>query len=196
MSDQTQVVDANTASDAEVAQALGLGDVSQDDTDTSTEEQDTDQDEGQESKFEDLPKHYQDEILKLRRENAAARVKVREVRKGTQVKVSEDTVEAAREQARSEARLEYGMKLAAAEVRASLTSVIPEDRVEDVMDELNLTRYVDEEGEVDLDAVKLLKEKYQALVGQRRKPKVNTAATSSTQAKTAKQEFADLINTL
>ena len=94
-----------SAADTEVAAALGLGD------EVDTEEVDADENEDQESEevaFEDLPQKTQDEIRKLRRENAALRVKTREARKAAPKDTDGPSdIEAAREAGREEARAEH-----------------------------------------------------------------------------------------
>ena len=131
---------ASTA-DAEVAAALGLGDEV-----AETEEVDAEENEDQESEevaFEDLPQKTQDEIRKLRRENAALRVKTREARKTTKAATEGPSdIEAAREAGREEARAEHGVELATEAIRAALTSVVGEDDLDELLDELNMARFV------------------------------------------------------
>ena len=52
-------------------------------------------------------------------------------------------------------------RIAAAEIKAALTGVVPDPAA--VVDDLNLARFVNEDGEVDGAAVKTLREKYEAM---------------------------------
>lgn len=78
---------------------------------------------------------------------------------------SEKAIEAARTEAAQEARnaltREFGHRIAGAEIKAVLTGLVPDP--ESIVEDLNLDRYVTDDGEVDTDAVAKLREKYAAL---------------------------------
>lgn len=77
----------------------------------------------------------------------------------------ERAVEAARAEARTEALKASGERLARSEIKAALTGLI--DNPADIIEDLNLSRYVTEDGEVDEDAVDALKARYTAALGRR-----------------------------
>ena len=180
-----------SAADTEVAAALGLGDEV-----AETEEVDADENEDQESEevaFEDLPQKTQDEIRKLRRENAALRVKTREARKTTKAATeSPSDVEAAREAGREEARAEHGVELATEAIRAALTSVVGEDDLDELLDELNMARFVTDEHKPDRDAIASLKARHEKLSGAaKRKTSVqNGRRGSGSGSKSNAEQFA------
>lgn len=74
---------------------------------------------------------------------------------------AEKAIAEAEQRGRSAATAEVAQKLAAAEVRAALTSVVPDPAA--VVEDLNLSKYVTDTGDVDQEAVKALREKYVAL---------------------------------
>ena len=187
--------DADTSTDADVAAALGI--------DNAAEEQDQDgadqESEEQEVAFEDLPQKTQDEIRKLRRENAALRVKSRQAAKKTTTesdeKVSTD-VEAAREAGREEARAEHGIELTEARVRAALTGVIPDDRLDEFVEDLNISRYVGDDHKPDLDAIAALKDRQASLLGGSRKTRSsNGRASGGKTQKSNAEQFGDALRT-
>jgi hypothetical protein len=67
----------------------------------------------------------------------------------------------AEERGRKAALAEHGQKLAGAEIKAALAGVVPDPKA--IVEDLNLAKYVTDDGEVDEDAVKALREKYLAL---------------------------------
>lgn len=167
-----QVVDADSATPAEVLGALGLADAADENADDENNE------EGQEPSTAEL----QAEIARLRKEAASYRIKARDARKAAKTAVTppaETDVKAAEERGRESARMEYGVKLAGAEVRAALAGVVPDEQITDIVDDLNLTRYVGDDGDVDAEAIKSLRDKYTALLGTRKTPKVNHGKTGS-----------------
>lgn len=182
-----------------VADAAVINEFKVPDNVTETEVTEEPDNEGQEpSSIEDLPDWAQEEIRRLRRENANARVKAREANRSKpaeeQPEVSRQALKAAEDRGRSAARMEYGIRLAGAEVKAALAGVLTEDQIADVLDDLNLSRFVDDEGDVDSDAVKVLRDKYTALVGKRQSPLVNHGRTSTSKApKSTADQFAAAI---
>lgn len=57
---------------------------------------------------------------------------------------------------------EVGQRLAAAEIKAALTGVVIDPA--GIVEDLNLSRYVNSDGEVDTEAVQALRAKYEALI--------------------------------
>jgi hypothetical protein len=76
----------------------------------------------------------------------------------------------ARQQGAAQAMQQAGERLAAAELRAALTGIVPDPG--SIVEDLNLARYVQEGGEVDIEAVAKLREKYEALAPARKIPGV------------------------
>lgn len=79
---------------------------------------------------------------------------------------TERQLEEAREAGKAEARSENAQRLAGAEIKAALTGVVKEPSA--VVEDLNLAKFVTDDGEVDSEAVTALKTKYQQMGG---KPK-------------------------
>lgn len=91
--------------------------------------------------------------------NAAAAKKLEEIQ-AAQMSETEKAVNAARAEGKAEATSANAQKLAAAEIKAALTGVVPDPS--GVVEDLNLAKYISEDGEVDADAVAKLREKYAA----------------------------------
>lgn len=70
-------------------------------------------------------------------------------------------VEEAEQRGRSAASADFGQRLAAAEVKAALTGIVPDPAA--IVEDLNLAKYVTDTGDVDQEAVTALRSKYQAL---------------------------------
>lgn len=81
--------------------------------------------------------------------------------KKAQMSESEQALTEAEERGRKAATAEAGQKLAAAEIKAALAGVVPDPKL--IVEDLNLAKYVNDDGDVDDEAVKVLKEKYVAL---------------------------------
>ena len=85
--------------------------------------------------------------------------------RAAQMSDAEKAIEAARTEAAQEARTtltrEFGHRIAGAEIKAVLTGLVPDP--EAIVEDLNLDRYVTDEGQVDTEAVARLREKYAAL---------------------------------
>lgn len=75
----------------------------------------------------------------------------------------EAAVREAEERGRTAARAEHAQALAGARIEAALTGIVPDPA--DIVDELNLAKYVDDDGEVDSDAIEELKTKWAARMG-------------------------------
>lgn len=162
---------AEPAADAAVADAFGVGDPEQ--------EQDQ-QDEAQvadDVPLEELPSKWQEEVRRLRREAAQNRVARRDAQKSTQQQGDGDNaptaqaIRAAEERGRQAARLESGVRLAGAEVRASLASVLSEEQITDLVEDLNLSRFVTDDGDVDREAVKHFRDKTVSILGRKTTPR-------------------------
>lgn len=93
------------------------------------------------------------------KENKTAAEELDKLRKASQSE-QEKAIEAAKDEGRKSATAEVGQKLAAAEIKAALTGVVKNPA--GIVEDLNLTKYVTADGDVDEDAVKALKAKYEA----------------------------------
>jgi hypothetical protein len=91
--------------------------------------------------------------------NAAAAKELEKLKK-SQMSDTEKAVTEAEERGRNTARLEAGEKVAAAEIKAALKGVVPDPAA--IVEDLNLKRYLTDDGEVDDDAVEKLRTKYEA----------------------------------
>lgn len=146
-------------------------------TDVADETQDGQ--EPTETAFEELPESWQTEIRRLRRENASKRVSARDAaRKQTKDAPASDepsaqALKAAEERGRKSAALENGIRLARAEVRASLAGTLAPDHIDEIVEDLNLSRFVDDDGEVDTEAVAVLRDKYTSILGRKAPAKVS-----------------------
>lgn len=180
--------------DAEVAAALGIGDdQEQDQQDEGNEDQESDEQEvGAELD------RMRREIATLRREAAERRVRDKAAAKASSTTPESTDVEAARRAGREEAQQEYGIRLASAEVRTALTGVVPEDKLSEIVEDLNLARYVGDDGEPDADAIKALREKYRSLLGARKPAaKVNHGRSGNGQtSRSVQQQFEDTMGPL
>lgn len=80
---------------------------------------------------------------------------------------AEKAVADAKDSTRAEVTATFGQKLAAAEIKAALTGVVPDPAT--VVGDLNLAKYVTETGDVDSEAVAALRERWVAIVGPERR---------------------------
>ncbi len=81
--------------------------------------------------------------------------------KASMMSDQEKAVTEAEARGRTAALSEGGKRLAAAEAKAALTGVVPDPAA--IVEELDLARYVTDDGDVDMDAVGKLKAKYEAM---------------------------------
>ena len=72
----------------------------------------------------------------------------------------EEARAAARDEGKAAALSEFGARVAAAEIKAALTGIVPDPAA--IVDDLNIARYLTDTGEVDAGKVAELKAKYQA----------------------------------
>jgi hypothetical protein len=169
------LVDADTDPDG-VSAALGLDDAPEgedtDDEQDPDEVDETDEGDDDEPTLADVLAELRElkrSNAQLKREAAERRVAGKTESKGTTSSSDSDgeTVEQALARGREEARAEYGLELAGASIRAALTGVIPENDLDDFVDDLRLDRYVGEDGKPDRDAIAALKDR-QAKITRRR----------------------------
>ena len=90
--------------------------------------------------------------------NAAAATKLAEIEAANQT--AAERAEAAAKAAEDRAQSAV-LRIASAEARAALTGIVPDPAA--VVEDLNLSRYVNADGEVDTDAIAALRAKYAAL---------------------------------
>ena len=104
----------------------------------------------------DAGKRALDEERQARREAEKARKTLeKELAELRQQSMSdtEKAIEQARIEARTQVLAEFGGKVAAAEVRAAAAGRLEAEQVETLLDGLNLSRFVKDDGDVDRDAV-------------------------------------------
>lgn len=102
---------------------------------------------------------------KHEREAKRTAAELDKVRKANQSD-QEKAIDAAKDEGRRTALGEAGQRLAAAEIKAALAGIVPDPKA--IVEDLNLAKYVNDEGEIDEDAVKALREKYAALNGRKK----------------------------
>lgn len=163
---------AEPGTDADVAAALGVGQGNGQASEDVDGQQQQQAQVADDVPLEELPEAWQEEVRRLRRENAQNRVARRDQARQQQGNdddkaPSAQALRAAEERGRSAARLEFGVQLAGAEVRAALAGSMTEQQIEDVIDDLNLSRYVLDDGSVDREAVKNLRDKFVGLLGKK-----------------------------
>jgi hypothetical protein len=94
---------------------------------------------------------------------------------------SEKLIEQAKIDARNEVKKQYAEDLAAAGIRVALAGLVTEPN--EVIEDLNLSRFISDDYSVNEEAVKSLKTKYESLLGDKKRP--NT--TSFSPGKSTKQ---------
>lgn len=110
------------------------------------------------AKWKSLARKHESEAKKLRAE-------ADKLRASSQTD-AEKAVETAKAEGRQAAQLEFGQRLAGAEIKAALTGVVPNPA--EIVEDLNLAKYVTDDGEVDGEAVAALKKKYEGFARQGR----------------------------
>jgi hypothetical protein len=83
----------------------------------------------------------------------------------------------AKDLGRKEATTEVASRLAAAEIKAALTGIVPDPA--SVVEDLNLARYIDDNGDINTEAVAALKAKYQEFATPSGKPPVPGVPTGA-----------------
>jgi hypothetical protein len=167
---------AESGADSAVAEAFGVGTPPVEEGAEGVE-----QDQAQVAEdvpLEELPAAWQEEVRRLRRENATQRVARRDAQRSTREQgdgedkaPSAQALRAAEDRGRKAALLESGVRLAGAEIRASLVGAMTEDQATDIIDDLDLSRYVTDEGDVDREAVKHLRDKFVSILGKKTTPR-------------------------
>lgn len=152
-------------------------------------EQDSVADEPTSNGLDSLPEWAQAEIRKARREAAKARVDAKAAR-STALSEQERAIEAAK----AEVAATYGKRLVAAELRGALTGVLKPEEVDDLIDDLNLSKFVDDEGEVDRDAVKALVRRLTGRRAARADVGHGANGDSPSRRKTPGEQFADALS--
>jgi len=130
---------------------------------------------------EDLPEWARTELKRARREAA----KYRNQAKKSVPATDADTI-------RADIRREMMGDLAAARIEAALTGIV--DDPSTIVEDLNMSRYITEDGEVDHDAIAALKKKYALLV--KRPPSVGHGRTGQQPSATAADQFAATLRSL
>lgn len=97
---------------------------------------------------------------KRAKSNASAAQELEKL-KASMMSETEKAVAEAEARGRASAVSEVGQRVAAAEIKAALTGIVPDPG--DIVEDLNLARYVTDSGEVDTKAVAALKKKYEGL---------------------------------
>lgn len=127
------------------------------------------------------------ERAKYERESAAAA----EQQRISTLEGTEQALELARVEAREEVRKEYATSLAEAQIRAELTGLV--DDPASVVEDLNLGKFINpEDYSVNVDAVKALKAKYQALLDGRKNRATKTlqpGRSDNVKTNTPKDDF-------
>lgn len=110
---------------------------------------------------------------------------------------AEKAIESAKAEAREAVRLEYGEKLATSAIRVALAGIVDADKLDAIVDDLDLRKYVSD-GEVDTDAVEKLHKRYLDLLGTKRKNNFQPGRTDTSNPKESKQaifsEFRSQLN--
>jgi len=108
-------------------------------------------DDAEAAKWKALARKHENEAKKLRAEADKL--------KAASLSDAEKALEQAKVEGRQAAQAEFGQRLAAAEIKAALTGVVPNPA--EIVEDLNLAKYVTDGGEVDGEAVAALKKKYE-----------------------------------
>lgn len=168
---------AESGADAAVADAFGVGSPAEDEGDEQGTEQEAQV--AEDVPLEELPSKWQEEVRRLRREAAQNRVARREATRATSQQQGDgddkaptaQALRAAEERGRQAARLENGIELAGAQVRAALAATLTEEQIEDLVEDLNLSRFVTDDGSVDREAIKHFRDKTVSILGKKTAPR-------------------------
>lgn len=121
---------------------------------------DTKPDTGEEKDWQAEAEKWQSQAKKHEREWKKFSKELDDLRQA-QMSDQEKAVAEAEARGRTAALSESGKRLAAAEVKAALTGVVPDPTA--IVEDLDLARYVTDDGDVDAGAVEKLKAKYEAM---------------------------------
>lgn len=185
--------------DAQVASLFGVGDQDGDEADQDAQGQEPEQEEeGQEPTVESLS----EEIRALRRENASLRVKARQARKATPApevdapdgQPSAQALRAAEERGRSAARMENGLRLAEAELKAALAPLFTAEQITVLTDRIDKSGLVLDDGEVDQTEVLALRDQLADLASRKPAARVGHGRqTSAPRAPSTADQFASTV---
>lgn len=92
--------------------------------------------------------------------------------KTSQLSDTEKAVKEAEARGRADATKTYAEKIAAAELKAALTGVVPDPSA--VVEDINLARYVTDTGDVNTEAIAAAREKFAAILGSPPQPQAPT----------------------
>jgi len=171
--------------DAQMAEAFQVG---QQTDSQKPDEQETSDENGQQPEtdeaktaqsVDELPEWAQLELKRARREAAKYRNQAKKA------------PEAGTEKIRAEIRREFMGDLAAAKIEAALTGIV--DDPTQIVDDLNLDRYITDEGEIDTDAVTSLKDRYARLV---KRPTVGHGRNGAQPKGSKQDQFTDTLRSL
>lgn len=181
------MTDDQSAEDAQIAEALGVPLAPQgepvDTAPANGAEATTPPENGQHS-TEDLPEWVRDELTRARREAARYRTQARDAKQTKDGSPSEDQI-------RSEIRREFAQEMAAARLESALTGLV--DSPEEFVEMLDKSRYVTKDGNIDLDAVKALRDKFTRIVNT---PSVGHGRNGTGAVRSDIDQFADVMNQL
>lgn len=145
---------------------------------------------------EDVNRIVQERLAKQKAQYGVApsefkklRAEYDQLKQATQTE-SEKALAEAEKRGYDKARGEAAQYIAIAKVEAALTGVV--ENPSEIVSELNLSRYITEDGTVDEKAVKALRDRYLNLVGKKQAPRVGHGRTSPTvSADTPVDQFTD-----
>lgn len=109
----------------------------------------------------------------------------------TSLSESEQLVEKAKNDARAEVKRETAEMLAAAELKAALTGLVTDP--DSVIEDLNLSRFVTSDYDVDKELVKITANKYKALTKGNVKTSIQPGRSTATKTGSAKDDFVDFL---
>lgn len=102
------------------------------------------------------------DLARERKERQALETKLADLER-ERMSDADKAIAEAKDSTRTEVTAAFGQKLAAAEIKAALTGVV--ETPTDVIDDLNLTKFVTDAGDVDTEAVTKLRERWVGIVG-------------------------------
>lgn len=190
---------AEPGTDAGVATALGVGAPAPGDEGAEGAEHEAQV--AEDVPLEELPATWQEEVRRLRREAAQNRVARRDAARVTQQgdegdkTPSAQALRAAEERGRASARMENGVELAGAQVRAALAATLTEEQIEDLVEDLNLSRFVLDDGSVDREAIKHFRDKTASILGKKTTPRPGHGQRAGTPSTKSNADlFGDWLN--
>jgi hypothetical protein len=170
-------------------------------------------DDGDDQSVESLPKWAQDKLKALETDNYKYRRDARQARGARQTGTQQaqqgqqnqqgqqgqqgqpdatQQIEEARRQARADAKAEYSERLAGTRIESALAQMGIANP-EQVVDDLNLARYVTDDGEVDGEMVKGVIERYRSIAPKRRRTVGAAGSGGAGSAGTNADKFAEAV---